>query len=208
MRRSTTSRPALPMSKGKRSPLLGGNADPAQGRFPGEASLYFDGTDDRLTPASSSDFDFSGVVTYRFSIRPTALPASGKTCRIIMVGTNGSSTGSIWSIAGDGRFTLASLLIKSNATWSATGVITTGVAGHRSGGQQRFDGSDFQNGALVAGPGSLTLQSSGANALAIGRDNSVDPVDKFYNGYFAPADHEGCQTHRGVFADHGAACAA
>ena len=24
-----------------------------------------------------------------------------------------------------------------------------------------------------------------ANALAIGRDNSVDPVDKFYNGYFA-----------------------
>ena len=24
-----------------------------------------------------------------------------------------------------------------------------------------------------------------ANALAIGRDNSVDPVDKFYNGFFA-----------------------
>lgn len=174
--------------KGKTITVAGGaTLTLAQGRFSGEASLYFDGTDDRLTLASSSDFDFSsGVVTYRFSIRPTALPASGKYCRIIMVGSNGSSTGQHVAIVGDGSIHIGKPVGSTNATGSATGVITTGewqdievVVSDAS--TVRI----FRNGALVAGPGSLTLQSSGANALAIGRDNSVDPVDKFYNGYFS-----------------------
>ena len=174
--------------KGKTITVAGGaTLTLAQGRFSGEASLYFDGTDDRLTLASSSDFDFSaGVVTYRFSIRPTALPASGKTCRIIMVGTNGSSTGQFVSIAGDGVVAIGKPLGSTNATWSAAGVITTGAWQDIE--VVVSDASTvriFRNGSLVAGPGNLTLQSSGANALAIGRDNASDPVDKFYNGYFA-----------------------
>ena len=174
--------------KGKTITVAGGAAlTLAQGRFSGEASLYFDGTDDRLTLASSSDFDFSGgVVTYRFSIYPTALPASGKDCRIIMVGTNGSSTGQFVAITGAGVVYIGKPLGATTATGSAVGVITTGewqdievvVSGAST---VRI----FRNGSLVAGPGNLTLQSSGANALAIGRDNASDPVDKFYNGYFA-----------------------
>ncbi len=174
--------------KGKTITVAGGaTLTLAQGRFSGEASLYFDGTDDRLTLASSSDFDFSsGVVTYRFSIRPTALPASGKTCRIIMVGTNGSSTGQHVGIAGDGSIHIGKPVGSTNATGSAAGVITTGVWQDievvvSNASTVRI----FRNGSLVAGPGSLTLQSPGANALAIGQDNSTDPVNKFYNGYFA-----------------------
>lgn len=173
--------------KGKTITVAGGaTLTLAQGRFSGEASLYFDGTDDRLTLASSSDFDFSGgVVTYRFSIRPTALPASGKYCRIIMVGTNMSSTVQHVDIAGDGSIQIRKTG-STDATGSAAGVITTGVWQDievvvSNASTVRI----FRNGALVAGPGSLTLQSSGANALAIGRDDSVDPVDKFYNGYFS-----------------------
>ena len=174
--------------KGKTITVAGGaTLTLAQGRFPGEASLYFDGTDDRLTLASSSDFDFSaGVVTYRFSIRPTALPASGKYCRIIMVGSNGSSTVQHVDIAGDGSIQIRKTS-STDATSSAAGVITTGVWQDievvvSNASTVRI----FRNGALVAGPGSLTLQSSGANALAIGRDDSYgDPVDKFYNGYFS-----------------------
>ena len=109
--------------KGKTITVAGGaTLTLAQGRFPGEASLYFDGTDDRLTLASSSDFDFSaGVVTYRFSIRPTALPASGKHCRIIMVGTNGSSTGQYVAIIGDGSILVGKPVGSTNATGSAAG---------------------------------------------------------------------------------------
>ena len=174
--------------KGKTITVAGGaTLTLAQGRFPGEASLYFDGTDDWLTLASSSDFDFSsGVVTYRFSIRPTALPASGKTCRIIMVGTNGSSTGQFVSISANGTISIGKPVGSTNSTSSASEVITIGewqdievVVSNAS--TVRI----FRNGALVAGPGSLTLQSSGANTVFIGRDNSVDPVDKFYNGYFS-----------------------
>ncbi len=174
--------------KGKTITVAGGAAlTLAQGRFSGEASLYFDGTDDLLTLASSSDFDFSsGIVTYRFSIRPTALPASGKICRIIMIGTNGSSTGQFVAIYADGKVSIGKPQSSTDATSSASGVITTGewqdievVVSDAS--TVRI----FRNGSLVAGPGSLTLQSSGANTVFIGQDNSVDPVDKFYNGYFA-----------------------
>ena len=39
---------------------------------------------------------------------------------------------------------------------------------------------------LVGGwAGQLDASILWANALAIGRDNSVIPVDKFYNGYFS-----------------------
>lgn len=174
--------------KGKTITVAGGAAlTLAQGRFSGEASLYFDGTDDRLTLASSSDFDFSsGIVTYRFSIRPTALPASGKDCRIIMIGTNGSSTGQFVAITDLGEVFIGKPQGSTNATGSATGVITTGewqdievVVSNAS--TVRI----FRNGSLVAGPGSLTLQSSGANTVSIGQDDSSDPVNKFYNGYFA-----------------------
>lgn len=174
--------------KGKTITVAGGAAlTLAQGRFSGEASLYFDGTDDRLTLASSSDFDFSsGIVTYRFSILPTALPASGKYCRIIMVGTNGSSTGQHVAIAGDGSIHIGKPVGSTNATGSAAGVITTGVWQDievvvSNASTVRI----FRNGSLVAGPGSLTLQSSGANTVSIGQDNSIDSVNKFYNGYFA-----------------------
>lgn len=174
--------------KGKTITVAGGAAlTLAQGRFSGEASLYFDGTDDRLTLASSSDFDFSsGIVTYRFSILPTALPASGKYCRIIMVGTNGSSTGQHVAIAGDGSIHIGKPVGSTNATGSAAGVITTGVWQDievvvSNASTVRI----FRNGSLVAGPGSLTLQSSGANTVSIGQDNSIDPVDKWYQGYLA-----------------------
>jgi hypothetical protein len=174
--------------KGKTITVAGGaTLTLDQGRFSGEASLYFDGTDDRVTLASTSDFDFSaGVVTYRFSIRPVALPASGKTCRIIMVGTNGSSTGQNIAITGDGTIYIGKPVGSTNSTGSAAGTITTGVWQDievvvSNATTVRI----FKNGALVAGPGSLTLQSAGANVLAIGQDNSVDPVDKWYNGYFS-----------------------
>jgi len=175
--------------KGKTLTVAGGaTLTLDQGRFSGEASLYFDGTDDRVTLASTSDFDFSaGVVTYRFSIRPTALPASGKTCRIIMVGTSGSNTGQHVGIAGDGSIHIGQPVWSTNATGSAAGVITTGVWQDievvvSNASTVRI----FRNGSLVAGPGSLTLQSSGANQMSIGQDNSsYDPNNKFYNGYFA-----------------------
>ena len=89
--------------KGKTITVAGGaTLTLAQGRFPGEASLYFDGTDDRLTLASSSDFDFSsGVVTYRFSFtQRRCLPVERLPDH--HGGTNGSSTGHLWPLQAQG----------------------------------------------------------------------------------------------------------
>jgi len=148
----------------------------------GGSSCYFDGTGDRITFAASADWDFSGGNgSIEFSVYPIALSTGSDWCRLFLIGTNGNSSALTlqWNNSGAMQFGVPGNTIVG----SANGTITTGA-------WQRFEislssGSAriFKDGALVAGPTTITAQaSSSSNQLYIGYD-TVGTVNFNYNGY-------------------------
>lgn len=65
----------------------------AQSRFAGEGSAYFPGgASDLLKCSAHADFgNATNSLSIAWSMYPLALPAAGTSCRLIMIGTNGST---------------------------------------------------------------------------------------------------------------------
>lgn len=171
------------------TPIGGAAISAAQGRFAGEGSLYLNGTSQKLDFASSLDFNFgAGPVTYEFSIYPLAYPAAGRVNRLFMVGTNGSTYGQTVSISDVGVLYIGKPLGGTSATATASGVVVLNAWNDfEIVAENTTTVRIFKAGVLVAGPGSLTMQTAGtAVTLRIGYDSSgFTSVDEKYYGYIS-----------------------
>lgn len=171
------------------TPVGGAAISAAQGRFAGESSLYLNGTSQKLDIASSLDFNFgAGPVTYEFSIYPLAYPASGRACRLFVVGINGSSYAQTVAISDTGVLYIGKPVGGSSATSTAAGVVVLNTWNDfEIVAENSTTVRIFKAGVLVGGPGSLTMQTAGtAVTLRIGYDSSgYASVDEKYYGYIS-----------------------
>lgn len=170
----------------------------------GGYSLYFDGTDDKATFPASSAWDFSGGNgEISFSIYPTALPGAGNWCRLFLIGANGSASSLTLQISNTGEMQFG---VAGGATLcsAAAGTVTVGSGGvfqryeiSLSSGVARI----FKDGALVAGPTTITAQSSSSsNALILGYD-TVATVNFKYQGYLDRVRLTKSVRHTAAFTD-------
>lgn len=168
--------------KGHTATLVGNTQIKTAQYLTGGSSCYFDGAGDRITFPASSDWDFSGGNgSIEFAVRPDVLSTGTDWCRLFLIGANGSTSALTcqWNNSGAMQFGVPGYTMVA----AANGTIATGswqrFEMSLSGGSARI----FKDGALVAGPTTITAQaSSSSNQLYIGYD-TVGTVNFNYQGY-------------------------
>jgi hypothetical protein len=150
-------------------------------------SVFFNGgsSNDKLTLASSSVFDFSnGAWTIEFWMYPTVMPTSGNQCRILMFGTNAS--GNAYDVAFNNDGSIIAIVPSGSPTnvASVAGTITTNTWYHVAVSCNAGLASLYINGVLKSGPTYVLLPTSGAITLNIGYD-TVGTVNFQYQGYLS-----------------------
>lgn len=150
-----------------------------------ENTALFDGTVNGLliTGSQARWGNLTDTFTIAFWANPTALPSSGNWCRLFMFGANSTTTGFTMQFTNDGT------LIASVPYGTVTG-IAAGAGTMATGGWHYYEfsmnagtGRIFKDGAVVAGPASMTAPVSGAaQTLRIGFD-TAGTVDSKYTGY-------------------------
>lgn len=161
----------------------------AQSRFAAEGSAYFPGgTSDLLKCAAHADFgNATNSLSIAWSMYPLALPASGTSCRLIMIGANGS-LGS-FTVHIDQSGYLGGYLVASgyNSLFSSTPVVELNK-------WQDFEFSVFNKSAFLLKDRTLLASMSGLDMpsgnfpkrIQIGGDDSgFSSVDARYNGYLS-----------------------
>jgi hypothetical protein len=169
--------------KGHTATVAGGAAVSAAQSLTDGYSMYFDGVDDRVSFASTSDWDMSGgTFTFEWDMYPTTMPSSGNQCRVFLIGANGSA--SALYIGFDNVGAVQCYVPSGSPSGLSAPSGTVVVNTHNtfelsvSSGTIRL----FKSGVLVGGPATLTLPSSASNQLFLGWDTSAT-VNFKYVGY-------------------------
>jgi hypothetical protein len=148
----------------------------------GSSSLFF-ATGGKLTYPASSKWNLGSTYTIEAWLTPLSYPTSGNNCRIIMIGTNGSSSGYVMQLSSTGALGFGIPLSGTNYISTPDGTVSLNSRHHYvisvSAGSARI----FKDGILIAGPSPVTTQTtSSTDTLIIGYD-TVGTVNAQYNGY-------------------------
>ena len=147
-------------------------------------SVYFDGTDDNLSFASSADFNFgSSDWTIEAWLYQTARDASN-VCRWYMSGTNGSGNAIHISINPNGTLDCGRAVGGGVITGTSTEAMPLNTWNHVVATKEGSNGYLYLNGKQVSTSGSATEQTSGDVSLRIGYD-TVATVNEQFTGYMA-----------------------
>jgi len=150
----------------------------------GRPAGYFDGNGDRLSVAASADFNLGATYTVEVELRFKTLPPVGRGCRVLLLGTNNTTsavtmqvqpTGAIvWAIPYGG---LANAGVTSSTAIEANRTYRITVA--KSGGTVRI----YIDGQLDA-TATMTNQTAGDIPAYVGYDTAaVATVNFQFHGY-------------------------
>jgi len=147
-------------------------------------SVYFDGTGDNLSMASSADFNFgSEDWTIEAWLYQTARDASN-VCRWYMSGANGDGNAIHVSINTNGTLDCGRATGGGVITGSSTAVMPLNTWNHVVATKEGSNGYLYLNGKQVSTSGSATEQTSGNISLRIGYD-IVNTVNEQFTGYIS-----------------------
>jgi hypothetical protein len=161
----------------------------AQSRFAGEGSAYFPGgANDRLSCAASSDFLFDGSsLSISFSLYLLAYPATGTECRLINIGTNGSSAAFCVDINQYHDIGAYVQISGKNSLFTGGGPVALNTWQDFQVSVFNRQALIFKNGLIIASRPDLDMPSGGTtNIVRIGGDQSGYPsVDAPLYGYLS-----------------------
>ena len=147
-------------------------------------SVYFDGTDDNLSLASSADFNFgSSDWTIEAWLYQTARDGSN-VCRWYMSGANGGGNAIHVSINTNGTLDCGRAIGGGVITGTSTAVMPLNTWNHVVATKEGSNGYLYLNGKQVSTSGSATEQTSGDISLRIGYD-TVNTVNEQFTGYMS-----------------------
>ncbi len=147
-------------------------------------SVYFDGTNDNLSMASSADFNFgSDDWTIEAWLYQTARDGSN-VCRWYMSGTNGDGNAIHVSINTNGTLDCGRATGGGVITGSSTATVLLNTWNHVVATKEGSNGYLYLNGKQVSTSGSATAQTSGDISLRIGYD-TVNTVNEQFTGYMS-----------------------
>lgn len=151
----------------------------------GGSSMFFDGVGGKLTYAASSKWDLGTTFSIGFWAYPTALPASGNTTRLCLIGVNATNSAATIQIYSNGSWGWA---IPFSSTVSLTSPASNFALNEWNYYEVCVDKGVarlFKNGSIVAGPTAVSTQATSAtNGLIIGFD-TVATVNAKYTGYLS-----------------------
>ena len=143
-------------------------------------SLYFDGSGDLLTMASSADFNLGDEYTVEMWVYQEVRDAS-EACRVFMAGVNGDSNGFCFSINSAGQLDVGRPTASGGIS-GAGGFIPLQTWCHLAVVKQGSTATGYINGNYVTHDGASTTQTSGNVAAKIGYD-TPGTVSEQFNGY-------------------------
>lgn len=141
----------------------------AQSKF-GGSSLFLDGTGDKLTVPASIDWYLGATYTIELWMYPTALPGSGNSCRVVLIGNNDVNTSLTLEISTSGGLVLA---IPKSATVpfvTHSGIVRLNEWHLYTFSVQAGYARLFVDGGLVSSGLVTTQVSTSGNGLVIGFD--------------------------------------
>jgi len=147
-------------------------------------SVYFDGSGDNLSMASSADFNFgSSDWTIEAWLYQTARDGSN-ICRWYMSGSNGGGNAIHVSINTNGTLDCGRAIGGGIITGSSTAAMKLNTWNHVVATKEGSNGYLYLNGKQVSTSGSATEQTSGDISLRIGYD-TVNTVNEQFTGYMS-----------------------
>lgn len=146
----------------------------------GSSSIYFNSG--KLTYPASSKWYLGDTFTIEAHLTPTSFPLSSNQTRILMIGVNNTSSAFVMQLNNDGSLGFGVPYPVTNIQAPA-GTVTLNERHHYAISVSSSVANIFKDGVKVAGPVTITPQtSSSSNTLIIGYD-TVGTVAGQYTGY-------------------------